>query len=150
MRVILKESVENLGVLGDVVEVRDGYARNFLLPKALAEPATPQALALLEQRRKKIERERRSVLEEAQKLAQRLSGQAINIEVRVGEEGQMYGSVGAGEIVSRIAEELGVEIEKRQVLLPEPIRELGVHEVGIRLHPEVTVQVKFLVMKAAN
>lgn len=144
MKLILKEAVDNLGSIGDVVNVRDGYARNFLLARGKALPATTSELKVLESRRGKIDREKALILENAQAYAAKLKDVVLSKAVRVGEEGKLYGSVGVGEIAELLAA-LGHEIAKKQVLLPEPIHALGEYIIPIRLHTEVTVDVKLTI-----
>lgn len=146
MKVILLEPVDNLGSIGDVVSVKDGYARNFLFPRQKAVVASSSELKQLETRRAKIDKEKARVLDEAKALAARLSGVAISRSVRVGEEGKLYGSVGVGDVAELLAAQ-GFEIAKKQVLLPEPIRELGEFIVPIRLHTDVTAEIKLTVLE---
>lgn len=146
MKVILLEPVDNLGSIGDVVSVKDGYARNFLFPRRKAVIASSSELERLEARRAKIEKEKARVLDEAKALAARLSGVAISRTVHVGEEGKLYGSVGVGDVVELLAAQ-GFEIAKKQVLLPEPIRTLGEFVIPIRLHTDVTAEIKLTVLE---
>jgi len=146
MQVILMEKVANLGELGDVVKVKDGYARNVLLPKGLAYPAT-------EANKKKIayEGERLSKQQAAEKAAAeteagKLADVHLTFAVKVGEEDKLFGSVTASDIQRKL-EELGIHVEKRKVDLPEPIRELGDFNVGIKIHPDVRPEVRVTVVK---
>lgn len=149
MKIILKEDLAHLGKIGELATVKDGYARNFLLPKGLAVVATRQELVRVEAQRARLDRQRTEALEEATKEAERLKDLKLTIEVKVSDEGQMYGSVGVNEI-SRELEEKGFEIEKRQILLTEPIKELGEHTVPIRIHTELTVDVPVTVVREAD
>ncbi len=146
MKVILQEAVDNLGSIGDVVNVKDGYARNFLFPRSKAVIATPAQLKQLEAQRGKIDREKERILAESKSLAEKLAGVSISRAVRVGEEGKLYGSVGVGDVSDMLAEQ-GYVIAKKQVLLPEPIRALGEFVVPIRLHTDVTVEIKLTVVE---
>src|SRR6266487_529263 len=130
MEVILREAVQHLGAAGDVVKVKDGYARNYLLPKGLAYPAT-------EANKKKSAYETE---------ATRIAEVRLSFAVKVGEEDKLYGSVTAGD-VQRKLEELGIKVDKRKVDLPEPIRELGEFRVGIKLHPDVRPEIQVTVVK---
>lgn len=146
MKVILLEPVDNLGSIGDVVSVKDGYARNFLFPRQKAVIASSSELKQLETRRAKIDKEKARVLDESKALAARLAGVAISRAVRVGEEGKLYGSVGVGDVAELLGAQ-GFEIAKKQVLLPEPIRALGEFIIPIRLHTDVTAEIKLTVVE---
>ncbi len=147
MKVILRQDFENLGKFGDIVNVRDGYARNFLIPRKIALPATPGNIRMVENEKKqkafKLERERLS----AQQLAEKLSGLEITIPMRAGENERLFGSVTAQMIANEIAK-MGIEIERRKIMLDEPIKSLGNYEVLIKLHPEVTAKIKVNVVRA--
>ena len=145
MQVILREYVPNLGAPGDVVTVKDGYARNYLIPKGLAIPASKKSL-------KAIERERQIILAKAERIRKKLMSEAerlneieLVIPQRVIEEDRLYGSVSATEIVNALKEQ-GFEITKKQVLLDEPIKKLGEYLVPIRLSGDVTAHVKVKVV----
>ncbi len=147
MKVILRQDVENLGKMGDIVEVRDGYARNYLIPRGLAYYASEGAIRRLEQEKRqhqrRLERERIS----AQELAAQLEQLVLSIPMRVGEEGRLFGSV----TPQMIADELslrGFTIDRRAIVLEEPIRSLGTFEVKVKLHPEVVATVKLWVTSA--
>ncbi|MFN3134664.1 MAG: 50S ribosomal protein L9 [Candidatus Kryptonium sp.] len=147
MKVILRQNFENLGKFGDIVEVKDGYARNFLIPRGIALPATPGNIRMVEIEKKqkafKIERERLS----AQKLAEELAKIEITIPMRAGENERLFGSVTAQMIVDEL-KKFGFEIDRRKVLLDEPIKMLGKYEIPIKLHPEVSVKVNLNVVQA--
>lgn len=145
MKVILIDEIRGLGSRGDVVQVKDGYARNFLLPKKLAREATPGNLKAVEQERKKwalLSDQEKTV---AQKAAQEISGMKIEIHKRVGETGTLFGSVTSNEIADAL-EQKGVKVEKRRIELSHPIKSLGVHEVDIRLHREVSAHIQVEVL----
>jgi len=141
MEVILRAYVPNLGAPGDIVTVKDGYARNYLVPKGLAIPASKKSIKAIERERQiilaKAERQRRKF----ESLAEKLNQLELEIPQRVIEEDRLYGSVSATEIVATLKEQ-GFEIAKKQVLLDEPIKKLGEYEVPIRLAPEVTAHIK--------
>ena len=146
MEIILRADVQHLGKVGDVVKVKDGYARNYLLPKGLAYPAT-------EGNKKKIayEGERLAKQQEAEKAAAeseatRLADVHLTFAVKVGEEDKLYGSITASDILRKL-EELGIHVDKRKIDLSEPIRELGDFQVGIKIHPEVRPEVRVTVVK---
>jgi len=146
MEVILKQSVEKLGNPGDVVKVSAGYARNYLIPRGIAVEATPGNRKRIEQQRQRLEAAEAARRESAQTLAERLSQVSLTFAARVGEEGKLFGSVTASDILHRL-EELGYELEKRQIDLHEPIKTLGVYRVPIRLHADVKAEVKVWVIK---
>ncbi len=145
MEVILRTHVPKLGKPGDVVRVKDGYARNYLIPKGLAIPANRKNLAAMERERQiilaKAERERKKHMS----LAERIESLELTIAQRVIEEDRLYGSVSAQEIVSALEKE-GIEINRKQVLLEAPIKTLGEYEVPIRISPEVTATLKLKVV----
>ena len=137
VKVVLIDEAPGLGIAGDVRDVKDGYARNFLFPKGLAVLATPQELARADARRK-VEVERRTKLNlEMESVGERLTGERLLIPVRVGPGGRLYGSVTAAEIAESVNETMGVEIDRRAIQLAQPIRELGHHQTPIRLAPDV-------------
>jgi len=146
MKVILRQDYENLGRMGDIVEVKDGYARNFLIPRKIALPATPGNIRMVETEKKqkafKLEREKLN----AQKLAEKLYGLEITIPMRAGENERLFGSVTAQMIAEEIGK-LGVEVERKKILLDEPIKMLGSYEVPIKLHPDVSVKIKVNVVQ---
>ncbi len=131
MEIILKETIDTLGQIGDVVKVKPGYARNYLLPKGLAVPATKANLAILEQQKAAIEARRQRQQQEAEELAKKLAGATVVIEQRVGEEDRLFGSVTGADIAAKLTE-LGIEIDKKQILLDEPIKTIGDKEVTIK------------------
>ncbi len=144
--VILRRKIENLGDVGDLVTVKPGYARNYLLPQGLAYVAS-------EQNRKRLESERAAALlaeeldrNNAKEVAQKLEGVSITFSMLAGEEGKLYGSVGPRDIAGQLAEQ-GFDIHGRHVSLVEPIKALGVYSVPIKLYPEVEASVKVWVIK---
>ena len=144
MKVILKETMESLGLIGDEVDVAKGYARNYLLPQGKAVPATPQNRKQFEHERKKVELQLAKEKEAAEEMAKRMEGVAVTIPAKVHEEDRLYGSVSVREIIHALAEQ-GIDVEKRMVLLTEPIKTLGTYQVPIRIYaeiePEITVEV---------
>jgi large subunit ribosomal protein L9 len=146
MEIILRQGVENLGKPGDVVKVKAGYARNYLLPHGLAYEATPGNLKRIQQERERLdaaENERRNA---AQGVAERLEQVSLTFSARVGEEGKLFGSVTASDIAAQL-EAQGFHLEKRQIDLHEPIKALGVYRVPIRLHADVKPEVRVWVIK---
>jgi large subunit ribosomal protein L9 len=146
MEVILREHVEHLGNRGEIVKVADGYARNYLLPRKLALPATPGNRKHVERERKIMDSREAEEKGAAQALASRLSAIDIAIVRRVGETEQLYGSVTATDIVDFLREK-GFELDRRKLILPEPIKAIGDYDVPLKLHREVTVPLKVRVMK---
>ncbi len=145
MKVVLIDEAPGLGIAGDVRDVKDGYARNFLIPKGLAVLATPQELARADAR-KKVEVERRTKLNlEMESVGEKLTEDRLLIAVRVGPGGRLYGSVTAAEIAEAVNETMGVEIDRRAVQLAQPIRELGHHQTPVRLAPDVIPNVTITV-----
>jgi large subunit ribosomal protein L9 len=140
MKVILLERVERLGALGDTVKVRDGFARNFLLPRHKALRATEANLKVFEAQRVEIEGRNTKAKEAAEGVAATLEGSAYVLIRQAGESGQLYGSVQARDVADAIQAD-GGKVERSQVVLDKPLKTLGLHEVKLRLHPEVTLTV---------
>ena len=149
MKVVLLERVENLGAIGDVVTVKDGFARNFLLPRDKARRATSANLKAFEIERAAIEARNEKNKAEAQKVADKIDGQTYVMIRQAGETGQLYGSV-AGRDVAEAVQAEGGKVERSQVVLNTAIKTLGVHEVLVRLHAEVTAIVKVNVARSAD
>ena len=149
MKVVLLERVENLGAIGDVVTVKDGFARNFLLPRDKARRATSANLKAFEVERAAIEQRNEKNKADAQKVADKIDGETYVLIRQAGETGQLYGSVAARDVAEAIQAE-GGKIEKSQVILHIPIKTLGVHEVLVRLHAEVRATVKVNVARSAD
>ena len=141
MQVILTQDVENLGGANDVVEVKDGYARNFLMPRGLAMPATKSAMANLDNMRAQFEAKQTKLRGAAEELAARISGKTLTIPARVGEGGKLYGSIGTHDIAERLQSQFGIELDRRQVLLEDTIREAGTFTVPVKLHRDVQAEV---------
>jgi len=148
-QIILTALVENLGAEGDTVTVADGYARNFLIPKGLAMPATPGNLRRVESLRKKREASLAAQLEGAKTTAQQLVKQSYTITAAAGEDGKLYGSVTSSDISEALKKE-GVEVDRRKIVMEHPIHELGVYDVDVKLHPEVATKVKIWVVGPAG
>ena len=146
MEVILRETVQHLGAAGDVVKVKDGYARNYLLPKGLAYPATEANKKRIAYEATRLATQRAAEKSAAETEATRLAAVQLSFMVKVGEEDKLYGSVTAGDIQRKL-EELGIHVDKRRVDLAEPIRELGEFKVGIKLHPDVRPEILVTVVK---
>lgn len=139
MQIILRADVENLGRLGDVVTVKPGYGRNFLLPKGMAMPATKANLRVFELERKKLQAEMDALRAAAGEVAQRIEKADIVITMRVGENSKLYGSV-TGSVIAAALAEKGIDIDRRRVIIDEPIRTLGQFPVRVRLHADVVAE----------
>lgn len=146
---ILLEDVKSLGKKGDVVNINDGYARNFVLPKKLGVEANNKNLNDLKLQKAKEEKIARQQLEAAQAFAKEMEEDAVVLSIKAGEGGRTFGSVSSKEIAQAYKEQKGKEIDKKKIVLPEPIRSFGVFEVGVKLHPKVTgtLRVKVTEMK---
>ncbi len=140
MDVILLERIEKLGQMGDVVSVKPGYARNFLLPRRKALRANKENMAFFETQRAQLEAENLQRREDAEAVSGKLNGTTVVLIRQAGDSGQLYGSVTARDIAESVTEG-GISIERGQVALDKPIKVLGLHQVKVRLHPEVTVEV---------
>jgi large subunit ribosomal protein L9 len=146
MEVILREHVENLGERGEIVKVADGYARNYLLPRKLALPANDGNRKHVERERKIVEARESEEKGKAEAMAAKLSAIDVSIARRVGDTEQLYGSVTSGDIADFLKAK-GFEIDRRKLILPEPIKAIGEHTVPLKLHREVTVPLKVRVVK---
>ena len=149
MKVVLLERVENLGAIGDVVTVKDGFARNFLLPREKALRATSKNLEKFELDRVAIEARNEKNKGESQTVADKIDGQSYVMIRQAGETGQLYGSVSGRDVAEAVQAE-GGKIERSQVVLNTAIKTLGVHEVLVRLHPEVSATVKINIARSAD
>lgn len=148
MKLILLQNVKSLGKAGDVVNVSDGYARNMLLPKGIAVEANDKNkndLKLKKQHEEKLAADR---LQDAKELAKKLEGIKITVKMKAGENGKAFGSVSSKEIAEAAKAQHALELDKKKIQLDEPIRTFGMHEVPIRLHPEVTGTLYVLVQEA--
>lgn len=149
MEVILIESISGLGEEGNVIKVSDGYARNFLIPKRLAIKATDKNRRLLEHEKRQSDSHEAKGKRDAERLAAELSDVTCTVPMRAGRTDRLFGSVTTMDIASDLNGQ-GFEIDRRKIDLPEPIRELGAFTVPIRLHPEVTVDVRVLVIRDSD
>jgi large subunit ribosomal protein L9 len=146
MQVILRDRLENLGNAGDIVSVKPGYARNYLIPKGLAYAATDANVKRIERERSNIVKAAAERLEEARKQAAAFEGVSVTFNARAGEEGKLFGSITSGDIADKLAEQ-GIELDRKQILLDEPLKALGVHPVEIRLHADVRPEIKVWIIK---
>jgi large subunit ribosomal protein L9 len=147
-RVILTNDVPDLGSKGDILDVADGYARNYLVPQSLAVAASEGAIRQAEEmRRARIEAERRA-LDEAESLAQSLVGSRVVVAARAGDEGRLFGSVGVVDVTEAIKKFTGIEVDREIVRIGQPIKEIGLHEVSVQPHPDVEFKVTLDVIPA--
>ena len=149
MKVILLEDVKSLGKKGQIVNINDGYARNFILPKKLGLEANNKNLNDLKLQKKKEEKIAQENLDAAKELAVKLEAGKVEIGIKVGEGGKVFGSVSTKEITQAVKKQLDLEIEKKKIQLKDQIKTLGVHEVPVKLHPKVTATLKVHVKEEA-
>ncbi len=146
MKIILIQDFKKLGNKGDMVEVKDGYARNYLIPQGIAREATPQVIKEIELKKKIEQEKQKRQIEKLKKLKDELSRLSLTVTVRTGEEEKLYGAVTNIDIAKALRNE-GYEIDKSAIILEEPIKELGVYQIPVRLHPEIVAKVKVWVVK---
>jgi len=147
MKVILKEDVEALGRMGDLVSVSDGYARNFLIPRKKAVEATTISVRALEHEKRLIADRARKVKKEYETIAERINAAAITIPVQVGEEGKLFGSVTNKDIADALSKQ-GIEIDKRKIQLDDPLKEIGTFTIPIQVYHDVKAHVKLTLTQA--
>lgn len=147
VELILLEDIKGLGTMGEQVKVKDGYARNFLLPREKAMRATSDAIRRLEARRAKIKAEEEARKNAAEQLAETLGRMSVTLTVEAGDDDQLYGSVGPQQVAEALQEN-NVQVDRKQVQMDEPIKQLGVYNVEVSLHPEVQTTVKVWVVRA--
>lgn len=148
MKVILLEDVKRLGKKGEIVNVNDGYARNFVLPKKLGVEATGKNMNDLKLQKANEEKVAKEHLEAAQAFAKEMENDHVVVSIKAGEGGRTFGSVSSKEIATAYKEQCGKEIDKKKIILPEPIKSFGVYEVSVKLHPKVTGTLKVKVQEA--
>jgi len=146
MQVILLEKVLNVGDLGEIVKVKPGFARNYLIPQGKAKRATPENLVLLEEKRAEFEKIAADKLTRAQEVAANLDGVAIQVTQKAGVDGRLFGSVTAQDIATAIREARGLKIDKRNVHMPEPIKNVGTYMVVVEVVDDVTATIKTMVV----
>lgn len=145
MKVVLLQDVKALGKKGDVVEVKEGYAKNMLLPKKLGIEATPKALNDLKLQKANADKKAAEALAAAKELGAKLESAPVKVAVKMGAGGKVFGSVSTKEIAEAIQKELGLEVDKKKISTDGAIKDAGTYTVGVKLHPEVTAKVKVLV-----
>ncbi|MFC2134045.1 50S ribosomal protein L9 [Bacteroidota bacterium] len=146
MKVILRKNFEQLGQIGDVVEVKEGYALNYLIPRQIAYQANNGNIRALEEEKKQLVKKEAKYLDDAQKLASELENVSITIPVKVGEEDKIFGSV-TNQMITDSLKEKGYEIDKRKIEISEPIKSLGIYSINVKLHSSVTAVVKTWVVR---
>jgi large subunit ribosomal protein L9 len=145
MEVILLQDVKALGKKGEIVKVSDGYARNFIFPKKLGIEATKQNLYDLNTQKAAEAKKQKEILEEAQKQAKKLEELTITVKIKAGEGGKTFGSISTKEIAAALKEQFGLDIDKKKLVLNDPIKHAGSYTVPVKLHPQVTAQMKVTV-----
>ena len=147
MKVILLEDVKSLGKKGEIVNVNDGYARNFILPKKLGIEATSKNINDLKLQKAHEDKVAAEQLAAAKVLAEELKDKSVELKMKVGEGGRTFGAISTKEIAAAAKEQLGYELDKKKISVDEPIKSLGVHNVPIKLHPKVTTELKVHVVE---
>jgi len=142
MQVVLLQDVKTLGKAGDVVKANDGYARNFLIPKKMAVEANAANLAKLKQQKAYEAKVAAEELAAARALSDSISGKTIRMTVKAGEGGRLFGAIASKELAQEIEKQLGVAVDKKKIVLPDPIKTLGEHPVSVKLHKDVTAAIK--------
>lgn len=145
MQVLLVKNVDQLGQAGEIKKVEDGYARNYLIPRGLAVLATPGAIRQAELRKKTQAHQQARALTEAQALAQLLDGMTLTFQARAGEGGRLYGSVTNAHIADALQKQIGRKVDRRKIELEEPLKQLGIHAVTIRLAPQAEAKITVIV-----
>jgi large subunit ribosomal protein L9 len=146
MKVILRQTVETLGEIGDVVDVKNGYARNYLIPQKLAYAALKGNVRALDEEKKNLDRKKQQELHSAEKLSAEVEKVSVSIPVQVGEEDKIFGTV-TTQMIADALKEKGFEIDRRKIEIEEPIKSLGIYTISIKLHPSVAAKVKVWVVR---
>ena len=148
MKIILLQDVKALGKKGELVNVNDGYARNFILPKKLGVEANSRNMNDLKLQKANEEKRAQEIYEEARALGAQIAASSVRVSIKTGEGGKIFGSVSSKEISQAASEQLGLDIDKKKMQLPSPLKSLGTHMVPVKLHPKVTVELKVVVTEA--
>ena len=146
MKVILKEDVKNIGSMGQIIDVADGFGRNYLVPKGLAVEANIKNMKSLEHEKKVIQEKAKKIKNQAQDLATKISNTTLVIKVKAGEEGRLFGSVTTMDIAEQLKNE-GIDIDKKKISIEETIKRLGSYAVKVRIHPEIVSEVNVQVVE---
>ena len=149
MKVILLQDVKYLGKKGEIVNVNDGYARNFILPKKMGVEATGKNLNDLKLQKNNEKKVAQEQLDSAKTLAEKIGQGKVELAIKVGEGGRVFGSVSSKEIAAAVKEQMGLDVDKKKIQLKETIKSLGTHNVPVKLHPEVTAELKVIVKEEA-
>lgn len=149
MQVILKETLDHVGEAGAIVNVKDGYARNYLFPRNLAAPASAGMKRQIEHIKRLAEKKRQVEIRNAQDLKTRLEGLEVTIEAKAGEKHRLYGSVTTGHIAEALAKQ-GIDVDRRKIVLDHPIREVGGHKIRVKVDPKVSAEMKVIVVASAD
>ena len=148
MKIILLQDVKALEKKGELVNVNDGYARNFILPKKLGVEANSRNMNDLKLQKAHEEKRAQEIYEEARALGAQIAASSVRVSIKTGEGGKIFGSVSSKEISQAASEQLGLDIDKKKMQLPSPLKSLGTHMVPVKLHPKVTVELKVVVTEA--
>ena len=148
MKIILLQDVKALGKKGELVNVNDGYARNFILPKKLGVEANSRNMNDLKLQKAHEEKRAQEIYEEARALGAQIAASSVRVSIKTGGGGKIFGSVSSKEISQAASEQLGLDIDKKKMQLPSPLKSLGTHMVPVKLHPKVTVELKVVVTEA--
>ena len=146
MELILKQDVDKIGKAGSIIKVKDGFARNFLMPNNLAVPVTPANLKKLDEERNKKSAQAQKIKQEAEELKTKILNLSLTMPVLTQEEDKLYGSITSQDL-SKLLKEEGLEVDKSRIMLGEPIKALGIYEVPVELHPEVSAKIKVWIVK---
>lgn len=146
MKVILKEDVKSIGSMGQIIDVADGFARNYLVPRGLAVEANVKNIKSLEHEKRVIQEKAKKVKNQAQDFAGKISGMTVVIKAKAGEEGKLFGSVTTMDVAEQLKNE-GIDIDKKKISLEEPIKRLGSYSVKVRVHPEISAEVNVQVVE---
>lgn len=147
MKVILKDDIKSIGKAWEVVDVKDGFARNYLIPNNLAIVATSENLKRIENEKKKKDEQSAREKKDAELLADKIANLSCTVQANAGEEDKLFGSI-TGEDIANVLLNEGIKVDKKHIIFDEPVKKLGVHQVKVRLHPEVTANLKFWVVKS--
>jgi len=147
MKIVLMQDIEHLGKKEEIVEVSDGYGRNFLLPKKIALQATPANIKQLEEKKRTVQEKKEKGKLKALKIAKKLKGAKLTIERELGKEGKLFGAVTSHDIAQEIEKKFHLDIDHRKINLEEPIKVIGIEKVSLKLHPEVGIEVEVEVKK---
>lgn len=148
MKVILQQDVKNYGKKGEIVEAKDGYARNFLFPRKLAVPATSENLNVAKAKAGSAERKKQQDADEAKLLASQLEKVSVTVPVQIGAGGKLFGSVGGKDIAEALKREHGIEVDRRKISIPTEVSAIGSYEAIIKVHPSITSKIQFTVVEA--